>query len=109
MCKSKEHTAFIPRKSDYVCSQCKSKRNKANKKARSGTQALKTKLLVIRGNACEICSIPSKNLIIHHKTPVSQGGKTTDENTQLVCNSCHQELHKKSASLAWKGHTIMSK
>lgn len=103
----KPYTAFMPRKSDYVCGACKTIRDKANKKARNGTQTLKKRLIGKRGAICENCTCDTDNLIAHHKIPVSQGGKTSEENIQLVCSLCHKHFHKNENKLSWKGHAIL--
>lgn len=103
----KPYTAFMSRKSDYVCSDCKTIRDEVNKKARSGTQSLKKRLIRKQGAICEICDCDTDNLIAHHKIPVSQGGKTSEKNIQLVCTLCHKQLHKNENKLSWKGHAIL--
>ena len=100
-------TVYTPRKSDYICRDCKLLRDKANKKARSNTQSLKKRLIRKRGYICEICNNDTDDLIAHHKIPVSQGGKTSEKNVQLVCSPCHKELHRSEDVLAWKGHAIL--
>ncbi len=107
VCKKRERAAFAPRKSDYVCYDCKTIRDKANKKARNGIQSLKKKLIRKRGTICEICNCDTANLIAHHKIPVSQGGKTSEGNIQLACSPCHKQLHKNENKLSWKGHAIL--
>lgn len=51
---------------------------------------------------CEECHQPapfiSKNtghpyLEVHHRIPLSQGGKDTVENSIAVCPNCHRKLH----------------
>lgn len=43
---------------------------------------------------CKICG-SSKGLTVHHKLPVSRGGKGTLENCVCWCKECHREYHKR--------------
>lgn len=99
---------FSPTKRKYLCRQCKILRDEANKRARSkGTWGLKTKILKRRGKICEICNTKPNALIMHHKVPVSQGGKTIEKNVQLVCDPCHRIIHNQMPRLAGEGHAIL--
>ncbi len=46
------------------------------------------------GNKCKICGRNS-HLTVHHKLPVSRGGKGTLQNCVCWCMYCHREYHKK--------------
>lgn len=46
--------------------------------------------------SCEICRregrlTPAK--IVHHITPLSEGGTNDEENLMALCSSCHSKLH----------------
>lgn len=43
---------------------------------------------------CERCGSPT-NLHVHHKKPVSKGGKDDQKNLQVLCQKCHKKAHKK--------------
>ena len=43
---------------------------------------------------CKICG-SSNYLTVHHKLPVSRGGKGTLENCVCWCKYCHRDYHKK--------------
>lgn len=45
------------------------------------------------GNQCEYCG-KNTNLHIHHKIPVYLGGTNTLGNFEIVCRTCHAEIHK---------------
>jgi len=46
---------------------------------------------------CEVClkeKIEEPSKIVHHITPISQGGAPYDENNLLaICKKCHGEIH----------------
>lgn len=43
---------------------------------------------------CKICG-SSHHLTVHHKIPVSRGGKSNLENCVCWCSMCHCAYHKK--------------
>lgn len=43
---------------------------------------------------CKICGSRS-NLTVHHKFPVSRGGKNTLENCVCWCRDCHRNYHNR--------------
>ena len=42
---------------------------------------------------CVICG-STTGLTVHHKVPVSKGGKNSPENTVCWCRLCHRTYHK---------------
>lgn len=48
------------------------------------------------GGKCMACGINlhGKNWHVHHKKPWIEGGPTTIENAELLCEKCHEERHK---------------
>ncbi len=63
---------------------------------------VRAEVLCRANGVCEECHKPapfvSKNtgqpyLEVHHRTPLSQGGEDTVENTIAVCPNCHRKLH----------------
>jgi hypothetical protein len=50
------------------------------------------------GNECIYCK-SIKNLHIHHIIPLADGGSNTMYNVELVCSSCHLDLHKQLNSI----------
>lgn len=48
------------------------------------------------GGKCMVCNtdLLGKNWHVHHKIPWSEGGPTTIENAELLCDKCHHERHK---------------
>ena len=45
---------------------------------------------------CEDKGYIVKADLIHHKTPLDQGGsKYNEDNLQALCNDCHEEIHGK--------------
>ena len=57
---------------------------------------LRKKFITVE-SVCEICG-SKENLEVHHKTPIVLGGKSNDENIEVLCESCHSRLHEKSRS-----------
>lgn len=43
---------------------------------------------------CEMC-LEAVATEVHHKTPISKGGKHTDGNLLALCHDCHTEIHRK--------------
>lgn len=54
---------------------------------------LRKKFITVE-SVCEICG-SKENLEVHHKTPIVLGGKSNDENIEVLCESCHSRLHEK--------------
>ena len=77
----------------YLCQKCKRQRNAAVDRARSGTEKIKKRHLKVNGATCSECKNRFSQLILHHIVPIALGGKTTFENTRLVCDECHRALH----------------
>ncbi len=48
--------------------------------------------MVRRETGCEICG-SKDNLVIHHIIRKVMGGKDIPRNLQVVCVSCHKQLH----------------
>lgn len=45
------------------------------------------------GRRCRICG-SQNSLTVHHKLPVSRGGKSNEENCVTWCSLCHKWYHK---------------
>ncbi|MGH2716173.1 MAG: HNH endonuclease [Thermoleophilaceae bacterium] len=43
---------------------------------------------------CQRCGHPSRDLLVHHLVPVSEGGGNSWGNAVVVGPDCHRELHK---------------
>jgi 5-methylcytosine-specific restriction endonuclease McrA len=56
---------------------------------------LRAKLLEEHGGLCQNCGKwpDGYGLSLHHTLFKSRGGKTSTENCQLICLSCHQKFH----------------
>lgn len=64
--------------------------------ARKSLAKIKARLMVDRGEACEVCAqrMPDPSLInAHHVVPVADGGGDEDSNIALVCPNCHAIAH----------------
>ncbi|MEA2067473.1 MAG: HNH endonuclease [Thermotogota bacterium] len=46
-----------------------------------------------RGRRCEKCGRSTRNLHIHHITPLSKGGSNRLDNLEIPCESCHKKEH----------------
>ena len=65
----------------------------SNYYARRKQHQLKPYILTRDEHKCVRCS--DTNLLeIHHIQPVSQYGKSTENNLVTLCNKCHKEVHK---------------
>lgn len=45
---------------------------------------------------CERCMAEGRYtpaVLVHHKTPLSEGGTSEDENLMSLCYSCHEKIH----------------
>jgi len=104
-CKRRTTTAFQKRCSPYLCLDCKRKRDRANKRARKGQEALKKKLIRKYGAVCSLCGKKGQ-VILDHIVPVSQGGQTVEFNARLLCRECHNEHHT-NRPLQWQGYRIL--
>lgn len=57
------------------------------------------KIIIKRdGNTCMVCG-DNKNLSVHHKVPISEGGNNDRKNLITVCRMCHAKIHGNSDSL----------
>lgn len=68
------------------------------------------KMKLARNPICEVCYVQGKivpAVIVHHKNPVSEGGKFLPPLNELesICASCHEKTHPKGAILEHK-HAI---
>lgn len=56
---------------------------------------LKRELIAEHGAHCMTCGGKPdwRGLAIHHKTHLSQGGKTEKANLILLCGKCHNQAH----------------
>lgn len=91
----------------YVCFNCGIERRKVNDKAREGSGIIKKrKIREAGGKICSECGQSSDKVILHHIEAVALGGKTTDENTRLLCPECHKAVHS-GVKLKYKGHKLL--
>jgi hypothetical protein len=58
------------------------------------TPARRRRLIESRGGSCEICGIPGseRQLQVHHRVPVLQGGSDSEQNLLVLCFACHHHL-----------------
>lgn len=69
--------------------------------ARRPTNKYTEKILIRDGYKCQVCGSPNK-LHIHHITPRTQGGLSSEDNLVTLCSFCHATLevtHKKEKSI----------
>lgn len=92
ICGKGRHMARQPRKTAWLCWPCKWSRYKGMQKARNNDPQIKKRLIRERGQQCELCGKRGK-VVMHHITEIVNGGKSTDDNLQLVCKSCHDGIH----------------
>lgn len=59
--------------------------------------AEKREVLSGQGGNCAQCGQPTtvKDSAAHHVQRHADGGPTTKDNTAVVCNPCHVDLHRK--------------
>jgi Restriction endonuclease len=55
------------------------------------SKTLKEKIIKRDRSICYICGIFTSNPIIEHKIPARVGGKATEENLAVACNSCNMK------------------
>lgn len=49
----------------------------------------------IKSRSCYFCSLEDERLLEkHHVVPKRHGGKDTEENTVILCKSCHRKLEE---------------
>ena len=57
-------------------------------------QSLKKRLIQARGASCQRCGYADVNILtVHHIIRRSDGGSNELENLELVCPTCHTEIH----------------
>jgi hypothetical protein len=57
-------------------------------------QALKNRLITLRGCNCEKCGCTKTSILnVHHKIRKVDGGSDDLDNLQLICPNCHAEIH----------------
>jgi 5-methylcytosine-specific restriction endonuclease McrA len=77
-----------------LCRKCRRAKEKEREKRTNAVGQLKRKSLINeRGNKCEICAATG-TLHAHHIKAVKDGGDDSSQNIQLVCPSCHKDIHK---------------
>lgn len=95
------------RKGKLYCSrECKTKdckkrnfhwKRKPKKNPYKSYETYREIVLSFLGNKCMICN-SNKRLQIHHVIPRFLGGDNNHNNIKLLCEDCHQELHKNEHS-----------
>ena len=62
---------------------------------RRGVQIRRGEVYQIRRGRCAKCkrSVPRDKFHLHHRRPLSQGGKHVFENIQVLCVRCHHRVH----------------
>ena len=60
---------------------------------RAFSQSMKQKVYEKQSGVCPICKdeFEIKAMEADHKTPWSEGGKTDEENCQMLCKPCNRE------------------
>nr|WP_240478505.1 HNH endonuclease signature motif containing protein [Flavobacterium hydatis] len=63
---------------------------------RTLTKKEKTEAIKERGGTCEGCNkeVTTTTADAHHTKRHADGGKTTKENTTILCKDCHKTIHK---------------
>jgi hypothetical protein len=58
------------------------------------TAARRRKLIEVRGGRCQVCSVngSERQLEVHHRLGVLQGGDDSDDNLMVLCFACHHHL-----------------
>lgn len=58
------------------------------------TPARRRQLIATRGSCCEVCGVPGseRQLDVHHRLGVIQGGDDAEDNLLVLCFACHHEL-----------------
>lgn len=55
---------------------------------------LKTTLIQLRGDSCEICNYSDTRILqVHHIIEVAKGGTHNLDNLKLICPNCHCTIH----------------
>ncbi|WP_317128081.1 HNH endonuclease signature motif containing protein [Flavobacterium chryseum] len=63
---------------------------------RTLTKKEKAEAIEERGGTCEGCNkeVTTETADAHHTERHADGGKTTKENTNILCKDCHKTIHK---------------
>ena len=101
----KSHRAYSERKSSYVCRDCRDIRDKYLRKDRKKAKKLRKKLITKYGNTCSRCGQSFDTLHLHHIIPVVSGGETTENNSLILCASCHRKVHSRHP-VQWTGSKV---
>lgn len=71
-------------------------------------RALKQRLIETRGSQCERCGYNNVDiLVVHHIVRRSDGGTNELENLQLLCPTCHAEVHFYGVKQNLKGRRLV--
>lgn len=56
---------------------------------------IKQSLLIRYGSCCMLCQrkLKPKQRTLHHIIPISEGGRTTEENGAILCEPCQRIIH----------------
>lgn len=93
---------FSGNKDRITCSRACSNKSRTGKLYKIGSpndrvsnvKKLKVKLLLERGNACELCKFDNINVLqVHHIVERKNGGSDDLENLKLLCPNCHCTIH----------------
>lgn len=80
---------IIPNRRFY-CDKCL----KRNKSPRNHSNEYLELIFSIFNNQCELCG-SKKNLCIHHKIRLADGGANNIQNIMCLCKKCHLFIHHK--------------
>lgn len=75
---------------------------KVVRQERRNLNEIKRRLMLMRGEACQVCAIemPTKSLIhAHHIVPIVNYGTDDDSNIVLLCPNCHAIAHWRYRSI----------
>lgn len=68
--------------------------NRPTKENVSSSRSLKNRLVLLRGDKCQICAFPNTKILhVHHIIERSNGGTDNLDNLLLICPNCHATIH----------------
>lgn len=62
---------------------------------RGAMAKVKSKVVYIHGNKCDVCAMDNFHILeAHHILPIAESGEHALENFAVLCPNCHAIIHK---------------
>ena len=93
-CSNSRPGAFTPLLSQPSLRDRLREANNRRTGTRKLTPARRRRLIAARGSRCQLCGVPAsqRQLDVHHRLGVLQGGDDAEENLLVLCFACHHHL-----------------